>query len=161
NSTIDEERYWCLDVDEQSVSRGRELYPRAHWRFYNRYCFFFNPNGLAKLPLPDLGQQFDFIVAYSVFTNTLPSEMLDMVTQLKDRLSPGGALAFTFIDPFHWSWPGKYQGNNFQWRLEREITFARDAGRELNINISKLMSRTENSGWCILVNGEDLFVESE
>lgn len=161
NSTIDEERYWCLDVVEESIERGRALYPRAHWLFYNRYCFFFNPGGVVKLPLPDLGQTFDFIVAYSVFTNTPPSEMTDLVRQLTDQLAPGGTLAFTFIDPFYWSWPAQYQGNNFQWRLEREIVIAKEAGRDFKIDIPQLLKKAAGSSWCILVNGEDLYIETE
>ncbi|HEY3040357.1 MAG TPA: hypothetical protein VGJ66_16590 [Pyrinomonadaceae bacterium] len=161
NSTINEERYWCLDVVKESIDRGRALYPRSHWLFYDRYCFFFNPGGVVKLPLPDLGLNFDFIVGYSVFTNTPPSEMLEMVSQLTDRLSSGGALAFTFIDPFHWSWPAKYEGNNFQWRLEQEIVIGKEAGRELNIDIPQLVKKAEGSSWFMLVNGEDLYVETE
>lgn len=161
NSTIDEECYWCLDVVEESIERGRILYPRAHWLFYNRYCFFFNPDGVVKLPLPDLAQKFDFIVAYSVFTNIPPSEMTDLVSQLTDRLSPGGRLAFTFIDPFHWSWPGRYEGDNFQWRLEREIEIAKEAERDLDIDIPQLMKTAAGSSWFMLVNGEDLYIETE
>src|SRR5262249_28890632 len=42
NCTIDEERYWCLDVVADSVVRGREVFPKSHWIFYDRYSFFFN-----------------------------------------------------------------------------------------------------------------------
>src|ERR1043165_4079 len=70
NSTVDHERYWCLDVDESAVEKGRRAYPESHWIFYNRYCFFFNPHGVPNLELPELGRTFDYIVAYSVFPNT-------------------------------------------------------------------------------------------
>src|ERR687887_153906 len=50
NSTIDEERYWCLDVDREVLERGKEAYPKSHWVHYNRYCFEFNPNGIPNLP---------------------------------------------------------------------------------------------------------------
>src|SRR3954447_15177839 len=46
NSTIDIERYWCLDVDNEAIAVGRRSFPQAHWVWYNRYCFFFNPGGL-------------------------------------------------------------------------------------------------------------------
>ena len=72
SSTIDEERYWCIDVVEESIKRGKAAFPKAHWVFYDRYCFFFNPHGAPRLKLPELDQQFDYIVAYSVFTNTSP-----------------------------------------------------------------------------------------
>ena len=83
------------------------------------------------------------------------------MSQLTDRLSPGGTLAFTFIDPFYWSWPARYHGNNFQWRLEQEIVIGKEAGRDLNIDIPQLMKTAEGSSWCILVNGEDLYIETE
>ena len=74
NCTIDEERYWCIDVVRESVEQGRALYPGAHWLFYDRFCFFFNPHGVPGLP-PEIKREFDYIVAYSVFTNTPRSDM--------------------------------------------------------------------------------------
>ena len=38
--------------------------------------------------------------------------MNDLVEQLTQRLVPGGALAFTFIDPHFQSWPDTYEGSN-------------------------------------------------
>ena len=117
NSTIDHERYWCLDVAKESIEKGKAAYPNSHWLFYNRYCFFFNPHGVPNLALPNLDQAFDYIVAYSVFTNTTPTDMLQLVKQLEGLLATDGTLAFTFIDPHYYSWPGHYYGDNFQWRL--------------------------------------------
>src|SRR6266436_7201059 len=67
NSTIDEERYWCIDVVWDSIEQGKLHYPKAHWVFYDRYCFAFNPHGVAILTFPDLHQPFDYIEAHSVF----------------------------------------------------------------------------------------------
>ena len=103
HSTIDQERYWCLDVDEESIERGKACYPNAHWLFYNRYSFFFNPFGVPKLPIPYMPRAFDYIVAYSVFTNTTQADMLELVSQLENILAKNGVLAFTFIDPYHYS----------------------------------------------------------
>jgi hypothetical protein len=61
DSTIDEERYWCLDVNREALERGKADYPKAHWVFYNRYCFGFNPSGIPNLSIPDLHQTFDYI----------------------------------------------------------------------------------------------------
>ncbi len=83
NSTIDHERYWCIDVVNESIEKGKIEFPEAHWVFYDRYCFFFNPCGIRDLPLPQFDQQFDFIVAYSVFTNTPRSDMLQLTSQLE------------------------------------------------------------------------------
>ncbi len=95
SSTIDEERYWCIDVDRDAIDKGKTTHPRSQWLFYDRYCFFFNPRGRPGLALPELHQKFDYIVAFSVFTNTVQVDMLDLVEQLKALLKASGKLAFT------------------------------------------------------------------
>lgn len=161
NCTIDEERYWCIDVVRESVKRGRVLYPAAHWVFYDRFCFFFNPDGVPGLPLPRLDEKFDYIVAYSVFTNTSPSDMHELLGQLKGLLKQRGTLAFTFIDPFYVSWPERREWNNFRWRLEREIELEKAEGRVLEIDQMALEREAEGARWLMLVNGEDLYIETE
>ena len=161
NSTIDEERYWCIDVVQESIQSGKAVFPKAHWVFYDRYCFFFNPHGVARLKLPELSQSFDYVVAYSVFTNTSRTDMFDLVAQLTNRLCDGGALAFTFIDPHHCSWPDRYDGNNLRWRLEREIFLEQEKGNTLDIDVDRLIERARGAPWFVLVNGEDLYLETE
>src|SRR5689334_3488312 len=75
SSTIDEERYWCLDVVEEAIEKGKASYPKAHFHLYDRYCYFFNPTGIPGLRLPHFEQRFDYIIAYSVFTNANRSDM--------------------------------------------------------------------------------------
>jgi hypothetical protein len=155
NSTIDEERYSCIDVDREAIESGMADFPKSHWYFYNRYCFFFNPLGQLGLALPDFNQRFDYIVSYSVFTNTVRSEMLDLVEQLKTLLNDNGKLAFTFIDPGYRSWPNKYAGNNLRWRLER------DNKDKPDVDIAALVAEADQAQWCILLNGTDLYLETE
>lgn len=157
NSTIDHERYWCVDVDRDSVAQGQASYPQSHWLFYDRYCFFFNPHGVVNLPLPALGQAFDYVVAFSVFTNTSRADMLQLVSQLEGILAIEGVLAFTFIDPYHVSWGRELNRNNFQWRLDLEVE---------RCNVSKaaadrLDSDAQKASWLTLVNGTDLYLETE
>ena len=161
NSTIDHDRYWCLDVVPESIEKGWAEFPEAHWIFYDRYCFYFNPFGVEQLDLPRLETSFDFIVAYSVFTNTPRKDMLQLVTQLEDQLAPGGALAFTFIDPHYHAWPGRYRDNNLVWRLEREIFLEGEKGNKLDIDVRALSERAKDAAWFVLVNGEDLYLETE
>jgi hypothetical protein len=156
NSTIEVERYWCIDVDAEAVEAGRRAYPQGHWLHYDRHCFFFNPRGVPRLKLPPIEQRFDYIVAYSVFTNTPTTEMLEMVEQLRGLLKGGGALAFTFIDPHHHSWPGRYGGDNLRWRLD-----AIKAGENRDVDADALADRARGASWCIVVNGADLYVETE
>ena len=161
NSTIDEDRYWCIDVGQESIASGRAAFPRAHWVFYDRYCFFFNPQGISQANLPEISQPFDYIVAYSVFTNTSRTDMLDLVEQLTDRLTEGGAFAFTFIDPHYFSWPDRYDGNNLRCRLEREIFLEQEKGNALDIDVEDLCERARCAPWFVLVNGEDLYLETD
>lgn len=154
DSTIRQRRYSCLDVVRESIDRGREQFPEAQWYFYDRYCFFFNPYGVPRLPVPDLGEKFDYILAYSVFPNTDRTDMLQLVEQLQQFLADDGALAFTYMDPYHCAWDG-YDGNNFSWRLQKE------RGELTSEKSRDILERAAAADWCILVNGGDLYVETE
>lgn len=155
NSTIEEERYWCLDVVPEAIEQGKTLYPKGHWHFYNRYAFAFNPNGILHLEIPELSQQFDYIVAYSVFSNTTCTDMLELVEQLTVLLKPGSRFAFTFIDPNFHAAPDGYNGSNLMWRLEK-------LKREYpTIDIDALRQKAENANWLILVNADDIYIERE
>jgi SAM-dependent methyltransferase len=147
-----EEDYYCLDVVRDAVEEGRARFPRAHFVHYDRYNCSFNPEGAAGLRVPDIGVEFDFVLAYSVFTHTGRGEMNELVSQLRALLAPGGALAFTFIDPRHRSWPDTYGGDNLRWRLERV--------RETNpaVDVEALSEQARGAEWCALVDGARLFV---
>lgn len=156
NSTIDVERYWCVDVDEEAIEIGKRSYPHAHWLVYDRFCFFFNPRGVPRLKLPRIEQRFDYIVAYSVFTNTPTTDMLDLVGDLKGLLKSGGRLAFTFIDPHYHSWPDKFDGDNLRWRLEKIR-----AEDNPDVDIAAIAKRARKASRCIVVNGSDLYVDTD
>lgn len=140
--TIRQQDYYCVDVVGDAIKEGRRLFPLAHFEHYDRYNRSFNPEGVVDLPAPDLGVRFDFILAYSVFTHTTLDEMRDLVGQLEAFLAPGGALAFTFIDP-HWR-------ENLRWRLERSNAS----------DVDGPVAAAENAEWCSLINGTELYVNS-
>ena len=150
--TIRPDDYYCLDVIREALEEGRKRFPQAHWIYYNRYNCSFNPDGVTGLPIPDIGIEFDMILAYSVFTHTTREEMNDLVEQLRARLAPGGALAFTFIDPHFTAWPETYEGNNLRWRLEKS--------HETNptVDVNGLLEQSRGAAWCALVDGTDLYV---
>lgn len=139
---IAHQNYYCLDVVSDAIEEGRRTFPDAHWIHYDRYNRSFNPEGVHELPVPDLGLRFDFILAYSVFTHTTFEEMKDLVAQLENLLAPGGALAFTFIDP-HWR-------SNLEWRLRRSHA----------PTVHDLVAAASAADWCSLVNGSELYVNS-
>lgn len=134
--------YYSVDVVADAIEEGRRIFPDAHFVHYDRYNRSFNPEGKPQLTVPDLGRQFAFILAYSVFTHTTLDEMRDLVGQLETFLAPGGALAFTFIDP-HW------QGN-LRWRLEKSQA----------PDVDGLVAAAEGAEWCSLINGAELYVNS-
>jgi len=136
--TIRHQDYYCLDVISEAIEEGRRTFPDAHFTHYDFYNCSFNPDGVRDLPVPDLGVEFDFILAYSVFTHTTFEETKELVAQLRQR---GRTLAFTFIDP-HWN-------GNLRWRLEKYNPQDR---------VETLLSREMQ--WCSLVNGTELYVDS-
>jgi len=139
--TIRHQDYYCLDVIGAAIYEGRNNFPDAHFVHYDRYNYSFNPEGARDLPVPDLGVEFDIILAYSVFTHTTLDEMTDLVGQLRQRLAPDGVLAFTFIDP-EWK-------ENLRWRLEKGNAAER---------VETLLAQSRGAQWCSLVNGTELFV---
>ena len=141
--TIRHQDYYCLDVISDAIDAGRATFPDAHFVHYDRYNCSFNPEGVRDLPVPDLGVEFDLILAYSVFTHTTFAETLALVGQLRQRLAPRGTLAFTFIDP-HWN-------ENLRWRLEKRNSAER---------VEMLLAQSRAAQWCSLVNGTDLYVNS-
>lgn len=147
--------YYCLDVIREAIENGHDNFPDAHWIHYNRYNCSFNPEGVARLPIPKVGRTFDVILAYSVFTHTGREELNDLVGQLEAQLAPGGTLVFTFIDPHFESRPETYKGNNLRWRLEKV--------RETNpaVDVEGLMEQSLGADWCALVNGSKLYVNGD
>ena len=153
--TIDEERYWCIDVSRDAIARGRRDRPKALWMFYDRYNDCFNPDGRRGLPLPPIARRFDYILAYSVFTHIVPSEMRALLADLMTLLNDDGVLAFSFIDPFFHSWPGEYAGDNFRWRLDR----INAAGLKVDATLAARAVR--GAPWFVLTDDASVWVETE
>src|SRR5581483_2831693 len=133
---------------------GREQFPRAHFRHYNRYSSQYNPDGIRHFPIPDLGLKFDIILAFSVFTHTHQNEMLELVGQLRDKLTPDGVLAFTFTDPSYERTlsdptlpPGTDVRKMLGWRKAENPA----------LEIEEMVETARQSDWCLLVD-EKLYV---
>jgi len=144
-STIEHDKYWCIDVSRDALETGRKMFPDAKFIFYDGYDFEFNPTGKRDLPLPELGVQFDYILSVAVFgTNTPKGQMLDLVDRLKRWLSPDGVLAFTFLDPHHV--PVGSTATNLQFYLED--------------GFGRLDERQTHGSWYTIKN-DDVYVESD
>lgn len=142
---IDHDDYWCVDLNLDVVEQGRRTYPRAHFVHYNRYSSQYNPSGVRHLPIPDCGSKFDIILAFSVFTHTDRSEMLELVGSMRSMLAPQGVLAFTFWDPHYdrsLSDPTLPSGSPVQRYLDSRCT-------------DEIVQPPQ---WCVLIN-DSLYVE--
>src|SRR5947207_563800 len=156
---IRESNYWCVDVSLDAIDQGRRDYPEAHWIFYNRYNFHFNPTGIVDLPVPLQGRSFDYILAYSVFTHTSKAEMIELVDCLRDLLVEDGRLVFTFIDP-HYVLPKGYSSflrdhhppTNLGLRLESIKQ------RNPSLPVQQRLRQAAGADWCTLINNGDLYV---
>jgi len=152
---------YSIDVSRDAIEEGKRKHPEAHWLFYNRYNFAFNPGGVDRLELPPTERDFDYILAYSVFTHMSKAEMLETVAELQTRLARGGTLAFTFVD--HRLNParsggelltGYYDGTYMERCLEgMKLDDHEKAGR--------LLALASEATWCTLVNDTDLYIETD
>jgi hypothetical protein len=157
--------YWCVDLCKPALEHGQKTFPQAHFVFYNRYSSHYNPTGFVGVPVPDLRQMFDFILAFSVFTHTSVREMLDLLGQLMGMLSRPGSLAFTFCDPHYDPMkdpgydldaadPEVSWGSNLRHRLLRKIA------DYPGIDMQAFIEQASDARWCTLV-GDRFYVESE
>jgi SAM-dependent methyltransferase len=144
-SRVDHNDYWCIDLNRDVVEQGRRTHPRAHFVHYDRYSSQYNPHGVRYLSVPDPGVMFDFILAFSVFTHTDRSEMLELVGSLRNMLAPEGVLAFTFWDPHH-DMIQTDPTNPSRLLVRRHF---HDRGADETI---------QRARWCVLIN-DKLFVE--
>ena len=151
-STIDQDMYWCIDVSRDAIAAGRKAAPAAHFIFYDRYNYEYNPDGIRSLAIPINGDRFDFVLALSVFTHTPRSEMLELVRNLEQVLNHGGRLAFTFFDP-HYVPPGSDVGN-LKYYLEMRVPDLSET------EVDTQVAGVRGARWCALRNGE-LEIESE
>ena len=151
-STIDQDKYWCIDVSRDAIAAGRKAAPTAHFIFYDRYNYEYNPDGIRRLAIPINGDRFDFVLALSVFTHTPRSEMLELVRNLEQLLNHGGRLAFTFFDP-HYVPPGS-DVSNLKYYLEMRVPDLSETA------IDTQVAGVRGARWCAVRNGE-LEIESE
>lgn len=155
DGNIAHDDYWCLDLNRGAIEQGGSAFPLAHFYHYNRYSAFFNPDGVRHLPVPDLGVKFDIILAFSVFTHTHQNETVELVSQLRDMLAPGGVLAFTFCDPGYdrsLSAPELPSGTDVRKNLEWQLP------AHPSLEIDSLVETARHSNWCVLVD-DKLHVE--
>lgn len=146
DSTIDHNNYWCVDVSRDAIEAGKRAAPGAHFVFYNRYNPEYNPSGIRRLPIPDIGDSFDFILSLSVFTHTSKFEMIETVNHLRSLLNNRGHLALTFFDPHYV--PLGSDMCNLRHYLEERLS------AESRQYMGKLMNKAVQARWCAVAGGK-------
>src|SRR5258708_1068235 len=74
---IQPSRYWSVDILREAVEEGARRFPDARFVHFDRWHHRYNPGGVFRKTLPDLGQRFDFILAYAVFTMVDEGELVE------------------------------------------------------------------------------------
>ena len=155
NCKIEEENYCCLDVSESVIEEGQKRYPLANFVFYNSYNLSFNPSGILDLPIPDLGDRFDYVLAYSIFSHMEENEMMKKIEQLLSYLNIGGVLVFTFLVP-------DFNGSDHFQDFQNISNFEK---RLMRLNDGKLdgslVEKSKNAQSLVLVNEKNLYLNGE
>jgi cyclopropane fatty-acyl-phospholipid synthase-like methyltransferase len=92
-----ENMYTGLDLDLEALQFGRKMFPNATFIHYDKHNFMYNPKGREKI-WPDIINQFDCIISYSVITHTTKEDMLDTIAWLYTKLKPGRKMFITWLD---------------------------------------------------------------
>jgi SAM-dependent methyltransferase len=164
NCKIQPGDYWCFDVSRDAITEGQRRHPEAHFGFYDRYNFQYNPTGTVGLPIPDPGVRFDVIVAFSVFTHNNRADSVEFIRQLRALLAEDGRLAFTFFDPL-WrpprGWANDRESSDLP-NLHRHLETMRATTRP-EIDVARLLEQADKTAltWVTLVNGNDLIVDPD
>jgi SAM-dependent methyltransferase len=156
---IEHDKYWSIDVSRDAITDGEQRHPKAHFVFYDRYNFEYNPTGEPGLPIPDLGVRFDIIIGHSVLTHVPRTEALELTDQLVGFLADDGKAAFSYLDPW-WTPPpdnadefanqhARTRMSNLRYRLERHHEAIP------NMDVAGLLALAERTGltWTTLTNG--------
>jgi len=153
--SVDHEDYWCLDIGRAALAEGRKQFPKAHFLHYDRYNSEYNPGGCRNQPVPDSGLQFDFILAFSVFTHIHQREMLELIAQLRGLLAPSGVLAFTFTDPGYYTGLSSLPRGFYLRKLLKMLQL-----QFPSLDIDAVFQRARDCDWSILID-DTLHVEPD
>ena len=96
---VKEENYTVFDSDQEAIDQGKEDFPNADFRMWNRHNQMNNPSGNIDEPMPfEEGEMFDCIFSYMKTANVDPEILMADLQTCYSHLNPGGAIVFgTFI----------------------------------------------------------------
>jgi SAM-dependent methyltransferase len=89
--------YTGIDVDLKALQSGRIMFPNAKFIHYDKHNFMYNPTGHKNI-WPEINDQFDCIISYSVITHTAKEDMLDAIAWLYTKLKPDKKMFITWLN---------------------------------------------------------------
>jgi len=94
---IDTTKYIGADIMLKSILAASNIHTDCKFLHYDKWHQAWNPKGDKNLKLSNvpLGQKFDVILCYSVFTHTTFEQTIDELNDLKKMLNPNGIILFT------------------------------------------------------------------
>ena len=140
---VKEENYTVFDSDQEAIDQGKEDFPNADFRMWNRHNQMNNPSGNIDEPMPfEEGEMFDCIFSYMITANVDPEILMADLQTCYSHLNPGGAIVFgTFI---------------------REVAlnyFVVRRTHEYGALDTSLIENTENCDVFCLINNDDIRVD--
>lgn len=92
--------YTGIDVDIDAIETNKIVYPSASFFRHNTYNLVYNKDGDNDFR-PNLPQQYDAIVCYSVLTHTTVDDFFNTIDYLYNGLNTGGKLMVSYLDADH------------------------------------------------------------
>ena len=140
---VKEENYTVFDSDQEAIDQGKEDFPNADFRMWNRHNQMNNPSGNIDEPMPfEEGEMFDCIFSYMKTANVDTEILIAEIQTCYSHLNPGGAIVFgTFI---------------------REVAlnyFVVRRTHEYGALDTSLIENTENCDVFCLINNDDIRVD--
>jgi len=140
---VSEENYVVFDSDLEAIEQGKEDFPNADFRIWNRHNQMNHPGGIVDEPLPfQEGDKFDLIFSYMKTANVDPEILFADLQTCYEHLNPGGVIIFSvFI---------------------REVAlnyFVVRRTHEYGMLDNNLVESTENSEVFCLINNDDTRID--
>jgi SAM-dependent methyltransferase len=112
-------KYVGIDVNFPSIEIAKIKHPAYKFVHYNKWHPSFNPNGKKDVILRDfVDNDFDVVVAYSVFTHTTVDQTREILDEIYQVIKPGGTILFTIFlsshfERFYYFVKNRHKDHNF------------------------------------------------
>jgi hypothetical protein len=90
-------KYIGVDVDNKVLKNNKNKFPQHTWIHYNKYNYQYNCNLHIVDTWPNLPNNIDTVIAFSVFTHTTFEEYQYTTSKLQQHLSNDGNILSTFF----------------------------------------------------------------